>query len=290
MLERHESPTPHDAMLTRWRSRVASRSSSPTTSTPDIPTSPILPAPYTIIVDSSTPPRFVNPPFARTPRCSEAYLCWRSASLSTMYPTTTFESLARDSSSESSTGPSRKRCRSHTTTVTSSIHATRALVPSRADLLPPRNRFKDSISPEDSVEEEIDTNVLEDIEANATDVEVAVGRDVVAGVDAGIDMEYDVGVDVEDKVESSDRGIIEVRVDVVSRIDIPDGMLMPDVVECLEQVGDAQLTGHEIIHETIEKIIKIKKCIQATRDRQKSYADRIHKPLEFDVGDKVMLK
>ncbi|GJR29907.1 putative reverse transcriptase domain-containing protein [Tanacetum coccineum] len=30
--------------------------------------------------------------------------------------------------------------------------------------------------------------------------------------------------------------------------------------------------------------------VQASRDRQKSYADVIHKPLEFQVGDKVMLK
>ncbi|GKG16071.1 hypothetical protein Tco_0358394, partial [Tanacetum coccineum] len=50
------------------------------------------------------------------------------------------------------------------------------------------------------------------------------------------------------------------------------------------------LTEPEIIHETIEKIIQIKKRIQATRDRQKSYADRRPKPLEFEIGDKVMLK
>ncbi|GJU79149.1 putative reverse transcriptase domain-containing protein [Tanacetum coccineum] len=35
---------------------------------------------------------------------------------------------------------------------------------------------------------------------------------------------------------------------------------------------------------------EIKKRIQAARDRQKSYADRRCKPLEFEVGDKVMLK
>ncbi|GJU73187.1 putative reverse transcriptase domain-containing protein [Tanacetum coccineum] len=58
----------------------------------------------------------------------------------------------------------------------------------------------------------------------------------------------------------------------------------------LAEVGDAQLTGPEIIHETTDKIIQIKKRIQAARDRQKSYADRRHKPLEFEVGDKVMLK
>ncbi|GKF45032.1 hypothetical protein Tco_0131584, partial [Tanacetum coccineum] len=56
------------------------------------------------------------------------------------------------------------------------------------------------------------------------------------------------------------------------------------------EVGDAQLTGPEIIHETMEKIIQIKKRIQAARDREKSYTDRRRKPLEFQVGDKVMLK
>ncbi|GJZ73811.1 putative reverse transcriptase domain-containing protein [Tanacetum coccineum] len=53
---------------------------------------------------------------------------------------------------------------------------------------------------------------------------------------------------------------------------------------------DAQLTGLEIIQETTKKIIQIKKRIQATRDRQKSYTDRRRKPLEFKVRDKVMLK
>ncbi|GJU09809.1 putative reverse transcriptase domain-containing protein [Tanacetum coccineum] len=42
------------------------------------------------------------------------------------------------------------------------------------------------------------------------------------------------------------------------------------------EVGDAQLTGLEIIRETTEKIFQIKKHIQAARDRQKSLADRNH--------------
>ncbi|GKA12318.1 putative reverse transcriptase domain-containing protein [Tanacetum coccineum] len=46
----------------------------------------------------------------------------------------------------------------------------------------------------------------------------------------------------------------------------------------------------QIVHETTEKIIQIKKRIQAARDRQKSYADRRRKPLEFKVRYKVMLK
>nr|GFA91274.1 hypothetical protein [Tanacetum cinerariifolium] len=59
---------------------------------------------------------------------------------------------------------------------------------------------------------------------------------------------------------------------------------------CWAEVGDSQLTGLEIIHETTEKIVQIKRPIQAARDRQKSYADVRQKPLEFQVGDKVMLK
>ncbi|GJY66299.1 putative reverse transcriptase domain-containing protein [Tanacetum coccineum] len=51
-----------------------------------------------------------------------------------------------------------------------------------------------------------------------------------------------------------------------------------------------QLTGPEIIYETTERIVQIKSHIQAARDRQKSYADVRQKPLEFQVGDKVMLK
>ncbi|GJS37894.1 putative reverse transcriptase domain-containing protein [Tanacetum coccineum] len=59
---------------------------------------------------------------------------------------------------------------------------------------------------------------------------------------------------------------------------------------CWAEVGDAQLTGPEIFRETTEKIIQIKHRLQASRDRQRSYADNRRKPLEFQVGDKVMLK
>ncbi|GKB94430.1 putative reverse transcriptase domain-containing protein, partial [Tanacetum coccineum] len=59
---------------------------------------------------------------------------------------------------------------------------------------------------------------------------------------------------------------------------------------CWAEVGDAQLTGPEIVHETTKKIIQIKKHIQVIRDREKSYTDRRRKPLEFQVGDRVMLK
>ncbi|GJZ00796.1 putative reverse transcriptase domain-containing protein [Tanacetum coccineum] len=59
---------------------------------------------------------------------------------------------------------------------------------------------------------------------------------------------------------------------------------------CWAKVGDAQLTGPVIIHESTEKIVQIKSRIQAARDRQKSYANIRRKPMVFQVGDRVMLK
>ncbi|GKC56684.1 putative reverse transcriptase domain-containing protein, partial [Tanacetum coccineum] len=54
--------------------------------------------------------------------------------------------------------------------------------------------------------------------------------------------------------------------------------------------GEAQILGPELIQETTEKIIQIKQRMQAALDRQKSYADLKRKPMEFQFGDKVMLK
>nr|GFC26860.1 reverse transcriptase domain-containing protein [Tanacetum cinerariifolium] len=56
------------------------------------------------------------------------------------------------------------------------------------------------------------------------------------------------------------------------------------------KVGEAQILGPELIQETTEKIIQIKQRMQAARDMQKSYAHLKRKPMEFQVGDKVMLK
>ncbi|GKC55971.1 putative reverse transcriptase domain-containing protein, partial [Tanacetum coccineum] len=50
---------------------------------------------------------------------------------------------------------------------------------------------------------------------------------------------------------------------------------------CWTDVGEAQIPGPELIQETTEKIIQIKQRMQAARDRQKSYADLKHKPMEF---------
>ena len=56
------------------------------------------------------------------------------------------------------------------------------------------------------------------------------------------------------------------------------------------QTPDSALTGPEIIRETTEKIVQIRERLKASRDRQKSYADKRRKPLEFQVGDRVLIK
>ncbi|GKC55562.1 putative reverse transcriptase domain-containing protein [Tanacetum coccineum] len=47
------------------------------------------------------------------------------------------------------------------------------------------------------------------------------------------------------------------------------------------EVGDVQLTGPEIIHETTKKRVQIQQRLQAARDRKMSYANVRRKPLEF---------
>ncbi|GJW44068.1 putative reverse transcriptase domain-containing protein [Tanacetum coccineum] len=59
---------------------------------------------------------------------------------------------------------------------------------------------------------------------------------------------------------------------------------------CWAEVEQVQLTGPEMVLETTEKVIQIKRRMQAAHDRQKSYADLKRKPMEFQVGDRVMLK
>ncbi|GJT54216.1 putative reverse transcriptase domain-containing protein [Tanacetum coccineum] len=65
---------------------------------------------------------------------------------------------------------------------------------------------------------------------------------------------------------------------------------LEDMLRACAEVGEVQLTSPEIIQETTGKIIQIKQRIQATRDRKKSYANLKCKPMEFQVGDRVMLK
>ncbi|GJZ14588.1 hypothetical protein Tco_0550265, partial [Tanacetum coccineum] len=96
------------------------------------------------------PPRLCYPP-RRAPRHSEAFLRWCAAPLSTL--------------------PSRKRCRSLVDYVPSSTPVMGSLAPTRADLLPPHKRFRDSYSSESSIEEDTKINPIK-IEV---DMELGIG-------------------------------------------------------------------------------------------------------------------
>ncbi|GJS18076.1 putative reverse transcriptase domain-containing protein [Tanacetum coccineum] len=56
------------------------------------------------------------------------------------------------------------------------------------------------------------------------------------------------------------------------------------------EVGEGRLIGHELVQETTKKISQIKNRLKVALDHQKSYADKKRKPLEFNVGDYVLLK
>ncbi|GKF44965.1 putative reverse transcriptase domain-containing protein [Tanacetum coccineum] len=49
------------------------------------------------------------------------------------------------------------------------------------------------------------------------------------------------------------------------------------------EVREGQLIGLKLVQETTKKISQIKDRLKAARDRQKSYADKRRKPLEFSV-------
>ncbi|GJQ99621.1 hypothetical protein Tco_0522606 [Tanacetum coccineum] len=56
------------------------------------------------------------------------------------------------------------------------------------------------------------------------------------------------------------------------------------------EVRESQLIGQEIVQETTKKIVQIKERLKTARSHQKSYDDKRRKPLEFQVGDRVLLK
>nr|GEW80431.1 putative reverse transcriptase domain-containing protein [Tanacetum cinerariifolium] len=65
---------------------------------------------------------------------------------------------------------------------------------------------------------------------------------------------------------------------------------LEDMLRAYSKVRDNQLMGQKLIRETNEKIVQIKNRLLTARSCQKSYADVRRKPLEFNVGDKVILK
>nr|GFC63128.1 reverse transcriptase domain-containing protein [Tanacetum cinerariifolium] len=84
--------------------------------------------------------------------------------------------------------------------------------------------------------------------------------------------------------------LVRVSIPSVARVgmkcaDLVRRSTITQIVSCLFDV-----LGPEIIHETTEKIVQIRQRFQAASDRQRSYANVRRKPLEFQIGDRVMLK
>ena len=55
-------------------------------------------------------------------------------------------------------------------------------------------------------------------------------------------------------------------------------------------MGERSITGPDLIRDTSEKVNLIRKHLLMAQSRQKNYADRRRRPLEFEVGDHVFLK
>ncbi|KAK2367491.1 hypothetical protein QL285_080769 [Trifolium repens] len=59
---------------------------------------------------------------------------------------------------------------------------------------------------------------------------------------------------------------------------------------CWYQDGESLIVGPEMVQQTTDKVRKIRAMMKVAQDRQKSYADRRQRPLEFEEGDHVFLR
>ncbi|GKD14021.1 putative reverse transcriptase domain-containing protein, partial [Tanacetum coccineum] len=194
---------------------------------------------------------------------------WRSAPLSTPYTLTTSES-SPDSSSERSldspsfsVGPSRKRCRSPTTSVPSSTPISRSIAPTHVDLLPPRKRFRDSYSPEDSREEHIKIGTADGEVVTDLGIGDGVGAHTEDGIGIGVEISTsDIREDEEEfEVEASAGGMMEIVVNPLvtggisesTRGDVPDleGTLY-DIVHYMSEVPLDRITEFETAQRQLE--------------------------------------
>ena len=59
---------------------------------------------------------------------------------------------------------------------------------------------------------------------------------------------------------------------------------------CWQEIDEALTVGPELIKATTDKVRVIQERMKAAQSRQKSYADRRRRPLEFQVGDQVFFR
>nr|GEU56218.1 putative reverse transcriptase domain-containing protein [Tanacetum cinerariifolium] len=198
-------------------------------------------------------PRLVDPS-VRTPRCSEAFICWRSAPLSTLYPPTTSES-SPDSSSERSIA-----------------HA--------LDDLSPHKRFRDSYSSEVSGEEHMEMGIAD----AETVVDLGINEGVGAYTEDGIDLGIKVATiditedEVEFEAEASAGGTMEIDVDPLATGDIYE----PTGGDALDLKGILYDISHYISEVPLDRITEFETAqrqleagqMKASRERA-GLADRV---------------
>ena len=55
-------------------------------------------------------------------------------------------------------------------------------------------------------------------------------------------------------------------------------------------MGERSITGLELVQQSVEAVEVIRDRLKTVKSRQKSYADRRRRPLEFQIRDHVFLK
>ncbi|GKD86298.1 hypothetical protein Tco_1357452 [Tanacetum coccineum] len=289
--ERHVSLRPYDDTVSRWRDKVRFRPSSPSGSS-----SPDTTIPYAEILVAPTPPAPSTKITTTSPACistpgiiaSSAVRSRQHFHLRHQHPIS-FESSS-DSASHTSESfltaslqgtqisledhshHSSERSRSSATSIPSTVHTVGALSSTRANLLPPHKRYKD---------------VRAYIETETTAVAAIVDGLDIDPVMAGVETSFEPGlavVESESKLEEAEadeeagakiqpEGTIEIRVYVATRIDIPDGLLMPDAIEQLRQLeeGTQEQEGRNLIAEgersgLLERVVALEGSNTSLRD------------------------
>ncbi|GKD56827.1 hypothetical protein Tco_1290214 [Tanacetum coccineum] len=188
----------------------------------------------------------------------KAFCHWCTAPLSTLYPPTTSESSSGDSSerpmhlSSHSAGPSRKRSRSTVDSVSLSTPVIRSLALTRANLLPPRKRFRDSYSFEASIEEDAEVGLIEtgvdmklgigdgdnvrdhveidlrDVRDDTEEYEADASAETTACRDGIVRSFEDMPIDLDDAVRDFYHHMSEVRVDRIVGIETAQRRLEAD--------------------------------------------------------------
>ncbi|GKF45280.1 hypothetical protein Tco_0131832, partial [Tanacetum coccineum] len=130
-------------------------------------------------------------------------------------------------------GPSHKRCRSPVDSAPLSTLVMGSLAPTRADLLPPRKRFRDSYSSEASIEEDAEVGPIE------------TGVDIELGIGDGDDVRDHVEIDPkgvrddtkEYEADASTGDTVEVGIDLMSTPIVEEEIVEPTEEDSFDSSG-----------------------------------------------------